>query len=73
MFKRSWKEGNNWLIATDGGLKDKVGYIEVVVTDEQSLQECVTAQSNEECAHGHLHSTREELRAQLAAETILHD
>ena len=67
ILETSWKRGNQWFIATDGGLKKNIGSIGVVVVDKNSMTEHITSQSNEECGHNHLHSTREELRAQLAA------
>ena len=72
-MKNSWKTGQEWLIGTDGGLKNNIGTIGVSIKEKSSDNELLTIQSAETCNHHHLHSTREELRAQLAAETIIHD
>ena len=37
------------------------------------MEEILTVKSAETCFHDHLHSMRKELRAQLAAECIIHE
>ena len=70
-FATSWKEGVNLLIGTDGGLKNNIGTVGVRMTTEEEQPQTITAMSAETCVHQLLHSTREELRAQLSAELLL--
>ena len=72
-IKKSWETGKDWRIGTDGGLKGGIGTIGVTVTDSITEEELLTVKSAETCGHHHLHSTREELRAQLAAEVIINE
>ena len=57
------------MVGTDGGLSNGIGTTGVVFRSEN--KNMITTKSAELCGHGHLDSTREELRAQLSAEIIL--
>ena len=65
-----WNGGSTWKCATDGGLKGNIGTCGLVLFNEEEKAELVTAMSAESCGLGLLHSTREELRANLAAEIL---
>ena len=70
-FATSWKSGSNIRIGTDGGLKNNLGTTGIVIEMEDDTSVKLTAMSAEYCNKGTLHSTREELRAILAAEMII--
>ena len=69
--EEKWKKGSDWDVGTDGGLKDNVGTSGVVIYEKDKDDEICTAKSAEECTLKSLDSTREELRANLAAEILL--
>ena len=69
--REMWIKGSNWILATDGGLKDGIGTCSSVMYNVEKGKEMCTSMSAEECNMNLLHSTREELRGILAAETLL--
>ena len=71
-MEREWMKDNEWEIGTDGGLKDGVGTGGVAIYKMDENNAVCTAMGAEECNLNSLHSTREELRANLMAEIILH-
>ena len=41
-MKNSWKKGQEWLIGTDGGLKNNIGTIGVSIKEKSSDNELLT-------------------------------
>ena len=71
VLENMWSGGSTWKCATDGGLKGRIGTCGLVLWNNTMDQEVCTARSAETCDLGMLHSTREELRGNLAAEILL--
>ena len=70
-LSRLWSTPNEWIIATDGGLKDGVGTSSVVLYNVAEKEEMCTATSAEYCSLNQLDSTREIMRDNLMAEVML--
>ena len=66
-----WSNGSRWKVATDGGLKNNIGTCGVVLWNVHQKKEICSARSAERCDFNLLHSTREELRGNLAAEILM--
>ena len=66
-----WRAGEDMIIGTDGGLKDGIGTIGVCMEMKMDPTINITMMSGEICRRNTLHSTREELLAQLTAEIII--
>ena len=58
-------------MGTNGGLKRGIGSCGVTMRSTSTEEELIYSYSAEQCKHGYLHSTREEIRAALAAEGII--
>ena len=71
LLKERWGMGDSWYIGTDGGLKDNIGTTGVTLFNKTIQQELCYSMAAETCGLGHLHSTREELKAVVAAEAII--
>ena len=71
LLRERWESGDEWLIGTDGGLKEGIGTCGVTVHNKTLDKELCSSMSAEFCGLGQLHSTREEIRAVLAAEIII--
>lgn len=65
-----WSGGSTWKCAKDGGLKGNIGTCGLVLWNVEEDREIFTAMIAEECGLEMLHSTREELRGNLAAEVL---
>ena len=70
-LKNQWREGSEWLMGTDGGLKYGIGTTGVSLHNIVDNREMCSSQSAEKCDFNNLHSTREEVRAALAAEILI--
>lgn len=68
---RLWAKKSKWIVATDGGLKDRLWTSGIVLYNLDIKEEVCTIQTAETCNSGKLDSTREELRGNLAAEIML--
>ena len=71
LLRERWKEGDNWYIGTDGGLKANVGTVGVTLYNRTIKKELCSCMSAEQCGLKQLHSTREEIRAVVAAEAMI--
>lgn len=70
-LRERWEEGDSWIMGTDGGLKFGIGTTGVTLHNCTMNKELCLSMSAEECGHDQLHSTREEVRAMVAAEAII--
>ena len=70
-FATLWKGGSDFIIGTDGGLKDGIGTSGITMEMIDVLEFQVNTFGAETCKLGSLHSTREEIRAMLGAEEII--
>ena len=71
LLRERWTRGDEWVIGTDGGLKSGIGTCGVTLHNRSLDKELCTSMAAEECGHNHLHSTREEIKAVVAAEAII--
>ena len=71
LLEERWRLGDNWFIGTDGGLKSNVGTTGITLHNKVLDKELCYSFSAETCGLGHLHSTREEIRAVVAEEAII--
>ena len=71
LLRQRWEAGDDWYMGTDGGLKSGIGSCGVTLHNRTLGKELCWAISAEKCGHGHLHSTREEVKAVVAAEAII--
>ena len=71
LLRERWSCGDDWYIGTDGGLKDTTGTCGVTMYNKTLKKELCHSMSAEKCGLDQLHSTREEIRAVVAAEGII--
>ena len=71
LLQERWSKGDDWYIGTDGGLKDNIGTTGVSLYNKTIKRELCYSMSAETCGLNHLHSTREEMKAVVAAEAII--
>ena len=68
-----WQKGSAWKFATNSGLKgNSIGTHGLTFWNVEMEKSICTAMSAEACPLGLLHSTSEELRGLLSAETLLY-
>ncbi len=72
-LKELWEKGSKWMIGTDGGLKDGLGTCGVAMFEQGKTEPICTSMSAESCPMNLLHSTREEIKANLAREIIINE
>jgi len=73
LLKERWRLGDSWLIGTDGGLKHNIGTTGVTLHNTTIDKELCYSMCAESCGLNHLHSTREEIKAIVAAEAMIRE
>ena len=70
-LEKKWKAGESWNVSTDGEPQGGIGTCGVSFHCSSLDEELLYSMSAESCVHQQLHSTREELRAVVAAEAMI--
>jgi len=73
LLRERWRIGDSWYIGTDGGLKANIGTTGVTLHNITIDKELCYSMCAETCGLNHLHSTREEIKAIVAAEALIRE